>query len=86
MQFEGSRFQVGQLCPAAPYCKADVAWATINGVRHPFDAAPSADGVFQLRDTGAPEPAAVRLTASAQFGKQGTLHKQHRCLEMQRRR
>jgi len=71
-------FEVGQFCPARG-CQAEVIWASVRGLRQLFDAVPSPDGVYELRDVGVALPAARRLLTTQMFGKTGTLHHKHDC-------
>lgn len=85
MNLDGSRFEVGQLCPGAPRCTAMVVWARVGGIRHLFEATPDGDGTHVLRDVGVDDPIALRPSGGGLFGRQGTLHRKHACKWQPRR-
>jgi len=76
VNLEGTRFPVGSWCEA-PRCHQPVVWANLGKKRILVDAEPTADGTVQLRDTGGTDPYAALLTTAQQFGRSGTLHRNH---------
>ena len=84
MDLQGSRFEVGTLCPAhnlagLSRCNVPVVWAVERGIRHLFDAGPKPNGTHRMQDRGGETPVATRLTTAQQFGMQGQLYVKHDC-------
>lgn len=77
MNLEGTRFPT-QICHPGR-CDVEIVYCHVPTRTGEVivDAAPSKDGTIQLRDIGGVRPVAFVLTATQQFGKQGTLHVRH---------